>query len=267
MSSVLTNGGLMSRRISALALSTFRETVRDRIFYLVAVFGFVMLASTAVLSPLNVGAQGKIMADVGLAAMVIFGLVVAVFVGSAMVRKEMDKGTIVTILSKPIGRREYIFGKFLGLNLTLVSMLAVMAVLFLLMLLMAPGSFSFRFLSAFYLSFLELMVINAIVIFFSTCVSPILAAVFTLGAFAVGHLSESIRDFGQMQGTAFQQQMSEVVYYIIPNLEVFNVRGAVVHGDPVLMSHILMATLYAVCWTALLLLLAGSIFNRKELRG
>ncbi len=70
----------MNRRITALALSTFRETVRDRIFYLVAVFGFVMLASTAVLSPLNVGAQGKIMADVGLAAMVVFGLLVAVFV-------------------------------------------------------------------------------------------------------------------------------------------------------------------------------------------
>ena len=137
----------MNRRVTALALSTFRETVRDRIFYLVAVFGFVMLASTAVLSPLNVGAQAKIMSDVGLAAMVVFGLVVAVFVGSAMVRKEMDKGTIVTILSKPIGRREYLFGKFLGLNLTLVSMLVVMTILFLLMLLIAPGAFSLRFLA------------------------------------------------------------------------------------------------------------------------
>ncbi len=170
----------MIERIGALALSTFRETVRDRIFYLVAVFGFVMLASTAVLSPLNVGAQGKIMSDVGLASMVLFGLVVSVFVGSAMVRKEMDKGTIVTILAKPVGRREYILGKFLGLNLTLVSMLAVMGLVFLLMLFLAPGTFSFRFLNAFYLSFLELMLLNAVVIFFSTCVSPILAAVFTL---------------------------------------------------------------------------------------
>ncbi len=257
----------MNGRLTALALSTFRETVRDRIFYLVAVFGFVMLASTAVVSPLNVGAQGKIMSDVGLAAMVIFGLLVAIFVGSAMVRKEMDKGTIVTILAKPVGRREYIFGKFLGLNLTLLAMLTVMAVLFVLMLLMAPGTFSVRFLAAFYLSFLELMLLNAVVVFFSTCVSPILAAVFTLVVFAIGHLSEGIRDFGQMQGTAFQQQTAEIVYYLIPNLEVFNVRGAVVHGDPVALSHLLMATLYGVAWTALLLLLAGAIFSRKELRG
>ncbi len=257
----------MTERLAALALSTFRETVRDRIFYLVAVFGFVMLASTAVLSPLTVGAQGKIMTDVGLAAMVIFGLVVAVFVGSAMVSKEMDKGTIVTILAKPVGRREYLFGKFMGLNLTLISMLSIMALLFMLMLFLAPGTFSFRFLSAFYLTFMELLVINAVVVFFSTCVSPILAAVFTLGTFVVGHLSESIRDFGQMQGTPFQQLTSEIVYYMIPNLEVFNVRGAVVHGDPVSLQHLLMATLYGVAWAALLLLLAGAIFSRKELRG
>ena len=257
----------MNNRIGALAFSTFRETVRDRIFYLVAVFGFVMLASTAVLSPLNVGAQGKIMADVGLAAMVVFGLVVAVFVGSAMVRKEMDKGTILTILAKPIGRREYLFGKFLGLNLTLLAMLAVMGVLFLLMLFFSPGAFSMRFLVAFYLSFLELMLLNAIVVFFSTCVSPILAAVFSLGVFAVGHLSESIRDFGQMQGTALQQKISEAIYYLIPNLEVFNVRAAVVHGDPVTTSHVVMASVYAVAWTGLLLLLSGAIFDRKELRG
>jgi len=257
----------MNSHIGALALSTFRETVRDRIFYLVAVFGFVMLASTAVLSPLNIGAQGKIMSDVGLAAMVVFGLVVAVFVGSAMVRKEMDKGTILTILAKPVGRREYLFGKFLGLNLTLVAMVTVMGGLFLLILFAAPGTFSFRFLYAFYLGFLELMLLNAVVVFFSTCVSPILAAVFTLGVFAVGHLSESIRDFGQMQGTAAQQRISEVVYYMIPNLEVFNVRSAVVHGDPVTMNHVLMATVYAVAWSALLLLLAGAIFDRKELRG
>ncbi|MCB1181968.1 ABC transporter permease subunit [bacterium] len=257
----------MNRRVTALALSTFRETVRDRIFYLVAVFGFVMLASTAVLAPMNVGAQGKIMSDVGLAAMVVFGLVVAVFVGSAMVRKEMDKGTIVTILAKPVGRREYLLGKFLGLNLTLVSMLAVMTALFLLMLLIAPGAFSLRFLAPIYLGFLELMLLNAVVVFYSTCVSPILAAVFTLATFAVGHLSESIRDFGQMQGTPFQQTMADVVYYLLPNLEVFNMRAAVVHGDSVPPEHLLMATVYGLSWTALLLLLGSAIFARRELRG
>lgn len=256
----------MNRRVAALALSTFRETVRDRIFYLVGVFGFVMLASTAVLSPLTVGAQGKIMSDVGLAGMTLFGLLVVVFVGSGMVRKEMDKGTILTILSKPVGRREYLVGKFLGLNLTLLVMLSVMGVLFLLMTFLAPGSFSLRFVPVFYLTFLELTLINAVAVFFSTCVSPILAAVFTLGAFAVGHLSQSIRDFGQLQGTPLQQKTAEVVYYLIPNLEVFNVRGPVVHGATVSLDLVILATVYGLAWTALLLIFSGSVFARRELR-
>jgi ABC-type transport system involved in multi-copper enzyme maturation permease subunit len=257
----------MTGNILTLAASTFLETVRDRIFYLVAIFGFIMLASTAILSPLTIGAQGKIMADVGLASMVLFGLLVVVFVGSSMVRKELDKGTIVTILSKPVGRREYLLGKFLGLNLTLVSMLGVMGLIFLLMLFLAPGSFSFRFLGAFYLTFLELTLINAVVVFFSTSVSPVLAAVFTLGVFSVGHLSQSIRDFGMLNGGLFQRQVSELVYYLTPNLEVFNLRGSVVHGTPVPGDHLLMATVYGLGWTALLLIVAGSIFSRKELRG
>lgn len=256
----------MSRRLPALIMGTFQETVRDRIFYLVAVFGFVMLASTAVLSPLTVGAQGKIMSDVGLAAMTLFGLLVVVFVGTSMVRKEMEKGTILTILSKPMGRREYLLGKFLGLNLTLLSMLAVMGVLFLLMTFLAPGDFSLRFVPVFYMAFLELTLINAVAVFFSTSVSPILAAVFTLGTFAVGHLSQSIRDFGALQGTPLQHRLSEVVYYLIPNLEIFNVRGSVVHGSSVAGYHLLVATVYGLAWTGLLLLLAGAIFARKELR-
>ncbi len=256
----------MAQRILALTVSTFRETVRDRIFYLVGVFGFVMLLSTAVLSPLTVGAQGKIMTDVGLAAMSIFGLLVVVFVGSSMVRKEVEKGTILTIMSKPVGRREYLVGKYLGLNLTLLCMLVVMGLMFLLMTFLAPGTFSLRFVPVIYLTLLELMLVNAVAVFFSTCVSPILAAVFTLGAFVVGHLSQSIKDFGTLQGSVFQQRVSETVYYLMPNLEVFNVRGDVVHGMTVDAGHVGLATLYSLGWVGLLLIFAGAIFARKELR-
>jgi len=256
----------MRNHVAALALNTFRETVRDRIFYLVAVFGFVMLASTAVLSPLTVGAQAKIMSDVGLGAMVAFGLLVVVFVGSGMVRKEMDKGTIVTVLAKPVGRRTYLLGKFLGLNLTLTTMLAVMTVMFLLLLLVAPGAFSLRFLPVVWLCFLELTLINAVAVFFSTCVSPVLAAVFTLGVFVVGHLSQSIRDFGQLEGGAVQKAVSDVVYYLTPNLEVFNLRAQVVHGGTVPAAHLALATLYGLGWAAVLLVLAGGVFARRELK-
>ncbi len=256
----------MLNHVSAVALSTFRETVRDRIFYLVAVFGFLLIGSSAILSPLTIGAQDKIVTDVGLAGMTIFGLLVSVFVGSNMVRKESDKRTITTILAKPVSRRAFLLGKFCGLNLTLLSMLATMGTMFLVVLLFSPADFSLRYLAAIYLIFLELVLITAAVVLFSTCVSPVLAAVLSLGTFVIGHLSESIRHFGTMMGSAFQARLAEVVYYLVPNLEVFNVRGAVVHGDTVSAEHIVLGTVYGICYTALLVIIACAIFIRKELR-
>lgn len=256
----------MTHTLMTLAVGTFRETVRDRLFYLVGLFGFIMLASTAVLSPLTIGAQSKIMIDVGLAAMSIFGLMVVMLVGSNMIRKEVDKGTIVTILAKPVGRRQYLVGKFMGLNFTLASMLGLMGGLFFLVLLVAPGAFSIRYLSAIYMTLLEMVVINAVVVLFSTCVSAPLAAVSTLCVFLMGHLSQSIRDFGGMQGTPLQQRLFDTLYYVVPNLEVFNVRGAVVHGDVVSHQQLILATIYAVGYAGLLLLVSGAIFQRKGLR-
>jgi len=111
-----------------------------------------------------------------------------------------------------------------------------------------------------------MILITAVVILFSTCVSPVLSAVLTLGVFVIGHLSESIRDFGMMQGSALQAKSAQVVYYLVPNLEIFNVRGAVVHGTAVGSDHLLMATLYGLAYACMLLIIAGSIFARRELR-
>lgn len=256
----------MLKRVQAVAINTFRETVRDRIFYLVAVFGFVLVSSSVILSPLTIGAQDKIVSDVGLSSMTLFGLLVSVFVGSNMVRKEMEKRTITTILAKPVSRRQYLIGKFCGLNLTLLCMLATMGTLFLAVLLFSPADLSARYLAAVYLIFLELMVITAAVLLFSTCVSPVLAAVFSLGTFVIGHLSESIRSFGKVMGSDLQAKVADVIYYLVPNLEIFNVRGAVVHGETVSMQHVMLGTLYAVCYSGLLVLLACAVFVRKELR-
>jgi ABC-type transport system involved in multi-copper enzyme maturation permease subunit len=256
----------MLRRIRAVALNTYRETVRDRIFYLVGLFGVVLVASSVVLSPLSIGAQEKIVVDVGLGALTLFGLLVTVLVGSNMVRKEQEKRTATTILAKPVSRREYLLGKFLGLNLTLLAMLAVMATLFVGTVLITPATFSVSFLAAFYLAYLELLLVTAAVVLFSTAVSPPLAAVLTLTLFVIGHLSESLRSFGALLGSPLQARLTDLVYYVVPNLEMFNVRGAVVHGDPVTAEHLALATLYGVAYAALLLIVAGSVFARKELR-
>jgi ABC-type transport system involved in multi-copper enzyme maturation permease subunit len=256
----------MLTQIAAVAASTFRETVRDRIFYLVGFFGVLLVLSSVVLSPLTIGAQDKIVSDVGLAGMSLLGLLVVLFVGSNMVRKELERRTATTILAKPVSRRVYLLGKFCGLNLTILCMLGIMTVLFLLVLLVTPAGFAPRYLVAVYLTFLELALINAVVLLFSAAVSPVLAAVLSLGVFVIGHLSESLRRFGQLVGSDVQARIADVVYYAVPNLELFNVRGEVVHGATVGIEHVAIATLYGLSYTILLLVLAGSVFARKEFR-
>jgi len=141
-----------------------------------------------------------------------------------------------------------------------------MALLFVLITFFTPGGMQLSYVTAFYLIFLELLLITAAVMLFSSFVSPVLAAVFTIGLFIIGHLSEDIMQFGQLMGGASQSMLSKLTYYVIPNLELFNIRGDVVHGVPVATSHVLLATLYGLCYTTLLIICAGAIFARKELK-
>ncbi len=254
----------MLNRTLAIAGGTFQETVRDRLFYLVGFFGLILVGATVVLSPLTVGAQAKIVADVGLAAMAIFGLLVVLLVGANMVRKEMDRRTITTVLTKPVGRGEYLLGKYLGLAGTLICMVALMGVIYAVAVALTPATLRWAHLAAVYLTLLELLVLVAAAVLFSTVSGPALAAVFAATVFAIGHLGGALLEFGEMQGGALQT-VAAVAYRMLPDLEVFNVRAAVVHGESVAAAHLGLATVYAVGWVAVFLILARAVFAHKEL--
>jgi len=254
----------MLNRTLAVAGGTFRETVRDRLFYLVGFFGLALVGATVVLSPLTVGAQAKIVADVGLAAMALLGLLVVLLVGANMVRKEMDRRTITTVLTKPVGRGEYLTGKYLGLAATLVCMVALMGAIYAVAVALTPATLGWSHLGAVYLTLLELLVLNAAAVLFSTVSGPALAAVFAATLFGIGHLSGALLEFGELQGGTLRT-LAAVAYRVLPDLEVFNVRAAVVHGEPVAAAHLGLATLYAAGWIAVFLLLARAVFVRKEL--
>jgi ABC-type transport system involved in multi-copper enzyme maturation permease subunit len=254
----------MSARTFAIAGGTFRETVRDRLFYLVGFFGVALVGATVVLSPLTVGAQAKIVADVGLASMALLGLLVVLLVGSNMVRKEMDRRTITTVLTKPVGRGEYLLGKYLGLSGTLACMVALMGAIYAGAVALTPATLSWSHLGAIYLTLLELLVLVAAAMLFSTVSGPALAAVFAATLFGIGHLSGSLLEFGQLQGGMIES-VAAVTYRLLPDLEIFNVRASVVHGETVPLSHVALATVYAAGWIVVFLVLARAVFARKEL--
>src|SRR5688572_10435954 len=142
-------------RVAAIAANTFREAIRDRILYLLLAFAILMIVSSRVLSLLTVGAEEKIVKDVGLASLSLFGVATAIFVGVGLVFKEIEKRTVYTLISKPISRSQFILGKYLGLVMVLAVNLSIMTAVFYL-LLMLKGWMDLGITRAVLLIFVEL---------------------------------------------------------------------------------------------------------------
>jgi ABC-type transport system involved in multi-copper enzyme maturation permease subunit len=249
--------------IRAIALNTFREAVRDRILYLLLVFALLMIASSRVVGILTVGDEDKIIKDVGLAAIGLFSVLTAIFVGVGLVFKEIERRTIYTVITKPIRRYQFIVGKYLGLVLTLLVNMSIMTVGYY-ALLLARGAANLRLLEAIALSFVEVLVVTALAVFFSAFSTPILSGIFTLSSYVLGHLSWSFLLLRDRLGEGTGSLVCEVLYRVIPNLERFNIKAEVVHGLVLPSGRVLWATLYGVGWTALILAAAAFAFSRRD---
>lgn len=250
----------------AVARNTFREAVRDKIFSLVGAFGVVLVLSSIVLSPLTVGAQTKMVADVGLSSISIFGLLIILLMGSGMVHKEIDKRTIMTLLSKPITRTDYMLGKYLGLLITLAVIMGSMSILFFLSVWITPTVFQMAFVKSLYTAMCEMVVVTAVVMFFSAFTTPVLTSLFTLGVFLAGHTLGDLQTFAAMSGSHGTTWGIDLLTWILPNLELFNIRNAAVHGLPIHSAHLMWAGVYALLYSTLCLIVASWIFSRRDFK-
>lgn len=118
-------------KIGAIALNTFKEAVRNRVLYVLLFFAILILLGAWVASTLAIFGQDKIMRDLGVAAINVVAVLIAIFVGLNLVYNDLDKKTIYTIISKPISRWQFLVGKYFGLLLTIYVNILVMAFFFL----------------------------------------------------------------------------------------------------------------------------------------
>jgi len=251
-------------KIGAIAGITFKEAKRDRILYLLFFFAAVGIVASRVLAVLTVGDRIKIIKDVGLASISIFGVLMAILIGTGLVYKEIDKKTIYTLLSKPLHRAEFILGKFLGLVLTLFVMTAAMTVIFLAIVYAHTLKVEAGLLVAVVYIFLELVLITAVAILFSSFSTPILSSLFALGFYLIGHLSWGLELILKKMQPGTGRSMVRALFMILPDLENFNFRTEVVHGLPIPPGIPLSAFFYGVCYTAFILGLAVLIFRRRD---
>ena len=267
------------RVTAAIALSCFRESVRDKVLYNLVFFAMLLMASSYLIGQLTAGQDVKIIKDLGLSATSLFGLFIAVFIGIGLVSKEVERRSIYSLLAKPITRTQLVLGKYCGLTLTLAVNVAVMALaLYAVLAYMSWGvpepvrsvwdapALDPALLKAVLLIFMELLLVTALALFFSTFSSPMLSAALTFGLYIVGHFSGDLRNFEQVVDSPAAAGFARGLYWVLPNLSQFDVKSDVVHGIPVPAGYLAMAGAYDALYIGLLLTIAALVFSRRDFK-
>ncbi len=254
-------------RILAIAKNAFREAVRDRILYNLILFVLLITLSAVYLGEMTAGQEARVIVNLGLSSILIFGTFISIFVGVSLVWKEIEKRTVYSIFSKPVGRSEFIIGKYLGLCLTLLVNVSVMAVGVTLALVYVGGQkFAGAIWPAVLLIFLELTIMTAVGIMFSSFSTPALSALLTFFVFVIGHFSSSLRDMAGELGSDRSRIVFDAVYYLLPNLSHFSYITETSNGIAIPSSMIAGSVLYAVIYNVVLLAITIVIFSRRNFK-
>ncbi len=252
--------------ILAVARGTFREAVRDRVLFLVIGFGAVVLAMSRLLAPIALGEAPRITVDLGLSALGLIGIAIVVLVGTQLVHKEIERRTIHVVLSRPLSRTQYLVGKWAGLSLTMAVAVAAMTAMLLVVgaWMRGPAIVGPIAQAAFMLACAN-AVLAALAVLFSSLSTPILSVVYTLGLYVTGFWTNDMRNFAKQIPGVFGD-LVHGASYVIPNLELFNLRSQVAHGEGATLVHLALAVGYAAAYATAALALAAVAFERRELK-
>lgn len=265
--------------VRAIALNTFREAVRDRVFYNLLLFAVLLVGASLVIGQLAAGQDVKVIKDLGLAASLLFGVGIAVFIGIQLVAREVERRSVHATLSKPVARPVFLLGKYLGLLLTLGVNIAVMAVSLYLVLLVyarltpddvqavwSAPAVDPRLLVALTLIYVELAVVTAIALLFSTYSSALLAAAFTVAIWVAGHFVPDLRALETVGASGVTRWTAWLVSWVLPNLSLFDVKAEVVHGVAVPVTQVLASIGYGIAYVGGVLALATAVFQRRDFK-
>ena len=252
--------------VGVIALGTFREAVRDRVLFLIVGFGAVVLLASRILSPIALGEAQRITIDLGVSALGLLGLVIVALIGTNLVYKEIEKRTIFVVLSRPMSRPAYLLGKWLGLALTMAVAAVGMG------LVLVPLAWSMRGSAilvplgqAILLVVCANALLAALAVLFSTLSTPVLSTVYTLALYGLGFWTEDLRGYARQLPDALGL-LARGASYVLPNLEIFNLRANVAYAEAADPYRVVLALGYALAYAGAVLAIAVIAFERKELK-
>lgn len=256
-------------RIAAIARNAFREAVRDRVLYNLVLFMLLLTGASIFIGELSGGQERKVIVDLGLSAMLLFGVFIAIFVGVGLVYKEIERRTIYAVFSKPVGRGEFLVGKYLGLCLTLLVNVLVMGVGVSLALLYVSKGWDPLIPTiwpAVLLIYMELMLLTAIALLFSSFSSPALSALLTFMVFIIGHFSADLKNLAVSLGSSSARTLFTALYYLLPNLANYSFITPAAHGRAPSAGFVFATGLYALVYIAVILAVATLVFSRRNFK-
>lgn len=258
----------MRRRIAYIASNTFREAVRDRVLYNLIVFALLMSGAAVLVGQISIDIERLVVINLGLSAISLFGVVIAIFVGIGLVSKEIEKRTLYTVLARPVRRWEFLVGKFFGLAGTLTVNTFFMAAGVFAALLYVSRHFQRSdgwVLVALYFIILQFLIVTALALFFSSFSSPLLSAVFAFSLFVIGSFAEDLRGFASMANGA-TRWLATGAAYLVPNLSALNIVSSVAHEQPVSGQLVFFNTAYALFYVGMVLCGAILIFEHRDFK-
>lgn len=252
-------------RTFVITANVFREVIRDRVLYLIGLFAIFLGASVRLLPEVAAATEKKIILDVGLAAMSLLGLIIAVFVGTGLVNKEIEKRTVLVLIAKPISRIEFIVGKHLGLSAVLAVLVAAMTAIYLgiLSLSRIPYPLGSLLVASLYL-FLQLMLITAVAIAFGVFTSSLLAALLTFAVYLMGNFSRDLVTLGTLSKNPAIESLTKNLYLVLPDLARLDLKNQAVYGQIPDLTSLLTNASYGLLYVVVLLLVATLVFSLRE---
>jgi ABC-type transport system involved in multi-copper enzyme maturation permease subunit len=252
-------------RVLVITANVFREVIRDRVLYLIALFALFLAACTRLLPEIAAATEDKMLLDVGLAAMNLLGLVIAVFVGTGLVNKEIEKRTVLVLVAKPVSRTEFIVGKHLGLSAVLAVLVAAMTVLYMAILSFSQVAYPVGsiLVSSLYL-FLQLSLITAVAIAFGVFTSSILATLLTFAVYLMGNFSHDLVALGKLSKNPAIESMTRNLYLVLPDLSRLDLKNQAIYGQLPAVDVLFSNAGYGLLYTILLLAIASLVFSQRE---
>jgi Cu-processing system permease protein len=253
------------RKIWLIGVNTFRESLRNKTLYILLVFALIVIGASKIFSFLTAEEEMKMIKDVSLSAIEFFGALIAIFSALGAVAREVEKRTIYTLLTKPISRNHFIFGKFFGVVLVLLVNFVIVSAFFIGLLLIKKTIPDIDIFKALLLIFIELVLMASITLSLATVSSEAFALIFSFFLYIVGNLTVYGKQMVERAENIVVKGLSDMLYTVVPNYANFNIRDKIAVGVPVSWLYVFKVSAYGFVYMAIVLLLTLYFFQKKEI--